>query len=87
MVQSDDQRAEWERAHKVSCDDVEAVGVRPGPLLHQPPPQTLPVTEGQRPQGLLRIFGDVRPISRQVQAGDEEALCEERKNKTGSLVC
>lgn len=82
LVQCDDQRAERKRPHKVSCDDVEAPGVRPRGLLLQPVLQTLPVTESQRPQGLLWVCGDVIPISCQVQAGDEEALWGKKQNKT-----
>lgn len=78
LVQCNDQRAEWKWPHKVSCDDVEALGVRPGDLLLQPFPQMLPVTESQRLQGLLRVRGDVVLISCQVQAGDEEALWGEK---------
>lgn len=74
MVQCNDQRAEWKWTHKVSCDDVEALGVRTRFLLLQPSPQTLPVTVGQRPQGLLPVLSDVKSVSRQVQAGDEETL-------------
>ncbi|KAA8589706.1 hypothetical protein FQN60_013071 [Etheostoma spectabile] len=72
----DDQRAERKWTHKVPRDDVETLGVRPRRLSLQPLPQTLPVTEGQRPQGLLRVLGDVTAISCQVQARDEEALWE-----------
>lgn len=43
-------------------------------LLLQPLPQTLPVSEGQRPQGLLPVLGDVAAISRQVQPANEKAL-------------
>lgn len=85
MVQCDDQRAERKWTHKVSCDDVEALGVRPGSLLLQPFLQTLPITEGQRPQGLLQVLGDVIPVSRQVKATDEEALCQKKKGKKVQL--
>lgn len=84
LVQGDDQRAERKWTHKVSSDDVEAAGVRAWFLLLQPVPQTLPVPEGQRLQGLLGVLGDVGPVSRQVEAGHEEAVCAERPK---SLVC
>lgn len=74
LVQCNDQGAERKWTHKVSCDDVKALGVRPWSLVLQPLPQTVPITEGQRPQGLLQILSDVVPISCQVQTRDEEAL-------------
>lgn len=43
-------------------------------LLLQPLPQTRPVCEGQRPQGLLPVLGDVAAISRQVQPTNEKPL-------------
>lgn len=79
VVQSNHQGAERKRPHKVPRYDVEAVRVRSGFLPLHPFPQTLPVAEGQRPQGFLRVLGDVRPGGREVQPGDEEALCRDSK--------
>lgn len=59
--------------------------VSPRFLLLQPLPQTLPVCERQRPQGLLRVLDDVAPISRQVQSTNEKPLCGKHVTKISSM--
>lgn len=78
LVQCNHGRAERQRAHKVSRDDVEAPGVWSGTLLLKPCPQMLPVAVGERPQGFLLVLGDVTSVSCQVQAGHKEALWGEK---------
>lgn len=74
LVQCYHRRAQRQQPHKVSCNDVEALGVRSGILLLQPCLKTFPVAVGERLQGFLLVLGDVTSVSCQVQAGHEEAL-------------
>lgn len=75
VVQSDNEVAEGNEAHKVSSDDVEAAGVWARPLLRQPLPHTVPVLQAQGAQWLTEVWADETTVCRQVQSGHKETIC------------